>query len=92
MTNYRPISLLSNLNKVFEKVIYNRVSTYLGMTALFYSRLLGFRKGHSTVHDLIDIVENVTSAIDSSFTACGAFVDQAFDTVDHKKFPKQDEY
>ena len=52
---------------------------------LIYARQFGFRKRHSTVHALIDIVECVRKCLDNGEFACGVFVDlqKAFDTVDH---------
>ena len=46
--NYRPISLLSNFNRVFEKIIYKRLTSYIEKHDLFNSSQYGFRKGHST--------------------------------------------
>ena len=42
--NYRPISLLSNLNKILEKIVHNRVYTFLEDSACIYSLQFGFRK------------------------------------------------
>ena len=51
-----------------------------------YALQFGFRAKHSTNHALIDITENVKSALDNKMHACGIFVDlqMAFDTVNHK--------
>ena len=53
-----------------------------------YELQFGFRAKHSTNHALIDITENVKSALDNKIHACGIFVDlqKAFDTVNHKIF------
>ena len=83
--NYRPISLLSNLGKIFEKVMYSRVSDFLENCNILYERQFGFRKGHSTNHALISIVEEIRKNLDNGFFTCGIFVDleKAFDTVNH---------
>ena len=84
--NYRPISLLSNIDKIFEKVMYCRLIKFLETFNCIYSLQFGFRKKHSTNHTLINITENIRNALDSGQFACGIFVDlqKAFDTVDHE--------
>ena len=85
MSNYRPISLLSNLNKIFEKVMFTRVYTFLENSNSLYKLQFGFRKKYSTTHALIDIIENINQSLDEKKVACGVFVDfqKAFDTVNH---------
>ena len=48
-SNYRPISLLPSISKLFEKVIYQQLYKYFEDSNLFYQSQYGFRKGHSTV-------------------------------------------
>ena len=85
VSNYRPISLLSNLNKILEKIVHSRVYAFLEDYQCIYSLQFGFRKKHSTNHALIDITETVRQALDNKKYACGVFVDlqKAFDTVNH---------
>ena len=47
--NNRPISLLSNLSKIFERVIHKRLSCYLSKEKVLYENQFGFRTGHSTM-------------------------------------------
>ena len=47
---YRPISFLSNISKIFERVMYNRVEQFLICSNQFYDRQFGFRSKHSTNH------------------------------------------
>ena len=84
--NYRPISLLSNLNKIFEKIIYKRVNNFIEKHDLLYSLQYGFRSNHSTIHALINITEKIRFALDQRKVCCGIFVDlqKAFDTVNHE--------
>ena len=86
VSNYRPISLLSNLNKIFEKIIYKRVHNFMEKNEILYPLQFGFRSKHSTIHALINITEKVRSALDQNKVSCGIFVDlqKAFDTVNHK--------
>ena len=62
--NYRPISLLPNFSKFFEKVMYNRLVEFVEMNEVFYLRQFGFRKNHSTSHALIHLLNKISSAID----------------------------
>ena len=65
--------------------MYSRVIKFLESSKCIYPLQFGFRKQHSTNHILINITENIRSALDSGQFACGIFVDlqKAFDTVDH---------
>ena len=86
VSNYRPISLLSNLNKILEKLVHIRVYKFLEDFNCLYSLQFGFRQKHSTNHALIDITETIRSALDNKKYVCGVFVDlqKAFDTVNHE--------
>ena len=59
ISNYRPISLLSNLNKIFEKIIYKRVYNFIEIFECLYSLQFGFQAKHSTTHALINITEQI---------------------------------
>ena len=85
ISNYRPISLLSNINKVFEKIVFHRVYKFVENNDALYKHQYGFRKKYSTNHALISITEQIRKALDSNKYAIGVFVDfqKAFDTVDH---------
>ena len=85
-SNYRPISLLLNIDKIFEKLMYSRVYSFLEANNVIYSRQFGFRKSHSTTHALISMVERLRRCLDDGNVAVGVFVDlqKAFDTVDHR--------
>jgi len=83
--NYRPISLLSNLSKIFERVMYNRIDNFLDANSIIYDLQFGFRKKHSTNHALLSIIETIRHNMDNKIYSCGVFVDleKAFDTVKH---------
>ena len=83
--NYRPISLISNLSKIIEKIVYSRLYLFLEQEELLYSRQFGFRNNHSTTDDLIDITEKIREACDNKLYSCCIFLDlqKAFDTVNH---------
>ena len=86
VSNYRPISLLSNINKILEKLMFKRVYEFLESNKCIYKLQFGFRSKHSTNHTLIDITETIRVALDSKKIAGGVFVDlqKAFDTVNHE--------
>ena len=83
--NYRPISLLSNIDKIFEKLVHSRLISYLDNFNALYRKQYGFRKKHSTAHALISLTEQIRKSLDNGQFSCGVFIDlqKAFDTVDH---------
>ena len=83
--NYRPIPLLPNFSKFFEKVIYYRRVEFVEMNEIFYLCQFGFRKNYSTSHALIHLLNKISSAIDQRETTVDIFFDlfKAFDTIDH---------
>lgn len=83
--NYRPISLLSNISKLFEKAMHSRIYEFFEESNVFYDLQFGFRKSYSTNHALISIVENIRDQLDNKTFSCGVFIDleKAFDTVNH---------
>ena len=86
VNNYRPISILTHLNKIFETIICNQMKSFLDKHNIFYKYQYGFRDKHSTDHALIEIVDGIKLSIDTSKLAGGIFIDltKAFDTVNHK--------
>ena len=86
INNYRPISILSSINKIFEKILYSRLISYIDQFKLLYKYQFGFRKNHSTEQSLIEFVDQIRSAMDNQHMTCGIFIDlsKAFDTVDHQ--------
>ena len=88
INNYRPISLLPILGKVFEKIIYNSLFKHLHKNKLLSENQSGFRKGDSCVSQLISITHNIYKAFDGnpSLETRGVFLDisKAFDKVWHK--------
>ena len=84
--NYRPIAMLHNLSKVFEKVILNRLQNFSDKLQIIPDHQFGFRTHHSTK----DAIMYLTCCIDNAKTdrlkTCAVFLDlsKAFDYVDHK--------
>ena len=83
--NYRPISLLSNVNEIYEKLMYNRIISFMQKNNTLYSMQYGFREKHSTQHALLDIVSKIQKNMGNKLFSCGIFIDlqKAFDTVNH---------
>ena len=83
--NYRPISLLSNIGKLIEKLLHQRLYSFLDQNKCLFGSQFGFRPHHSTNYALITITEHIRSALDKNNFTCGVFLDfqKAFDTVNH---------
>ena len=86
LTNYRPISLLSNIGKLFEKIVHARIYQYIQTSDNFYQRQFGFRTKHSTSHALSSMTEFIRYYLDKRFLVGGIFIDleKAFDTIDQE--------
>ena len=64
ISNYRPISVLNSMSKIFENVIATRLTSFLTSTSYLYDKQFGFRKGHSTAMALVtrtDMIKNAVS-------------------------------
>ena len=55
-SNYRPVSLLSNLDKILEKLMYTRIFKFFNNNNVFYPLQFGFRQNYSTTHALISLL------------------------------------
>ena len=83
--NYRPISLLSNISKIFEKSMHIRLVNFLRKNKLLFCHQSGFRNGYSVNHALTSLAELIRKAFDEDKFACWVFIDlkKAFGTADH---------
>ena len=86
-TNYRPISLLSSLSKLFEKIVYKQLYRFLNINEILYKHQYGFRAGHNTSHPVLHLTNKIYNALNQKPSAktLTIFIDlkKAFDTVDH---------
>ena len=64
MENYRPISLLSTLSKVFERVVFEQLYEYLHSKNLLYRSQYGFRKDHSTELASVELIDHICKEMD----------------------------
>ena len=85
--NYRPISTLPIFGKIFEKLIYSRLYTYLTTKGILYEKQFGFRKSHSCSHALNYSVSEVNKFLYENKHVVGIYIDlsKAFDTIYHGK-------
>ena len=85
-SNYRPISLLPQFGKLFEKVIKKRFIKFFDKYNLITPHQFGFRKKYSTELAVTDIHDMLLKNVDEKKVSCTIFLDlaKAFDSVDHK--------
>lgn len=75
ITNYRPIANINNLSKVFENVIFNQMYNYIDANSLFFNHQYGFRKGYSTEHCILSILNCIHVNNDSNYISICIFLD-----------------
>ena len=63
-TNYRPISLLPILAKVFERIIFKNLYNHFISNNLITKNQSGFRPGDSVVNQLLSMVDDIHKAFD----------------------------
>ena len=85
LQNYRPISVLCTVKRVFEKLIYQQLYDYLMENSILNNCQWGFRSAHSTALALIDCTNNWLIGIDNGKINSTILLDvkKAFDTIDH---------
>ena len=85
VNNYRPISVLSCFSKIFERVMYNRLYSFLVENDILYNKQFGFQKEHSTEHAVLQLTNQILQSFNQDKFTIGVFIDlsKAFDTVDH---------
>jgi hypothetical protein len=83
--DYRPISILPALSKVFEFILHSQINNYVNKNSMLYKYQSGFRKGHSTSTMLLEMTDNIYIEIDKKNATILLLLDfsKAFDMVNH---------
>ena len=86
LNNFRPISLLPAIGKLFEKLLAIRVIKFFNKHELFTSEQFGFRAKFATDFAIADIYDKLIYNLDNELSSCAIFLDlaKAFDSVDHE--------
>lgn len=89
--NYRPVSLLSTVGKVLERIIFNKLYSYCENNGYLTWRNSGYKKKDSTIHQLTYIVNNIYKNLDNKQENCLVFLDQskAFDRIFHDRLKQK---
>ena len=84
-SNYRPISLLLNIEKILQKRMFKRLYTFLDNKNIIYDLQFGLRQKYSLSHVLSNITENIRKDLDDGNIGCGVSseLQKAFDTAGH---------
>ena len=61
--NYRPISLISNLGKLLEKIVAKQIMGYLHSKKILYGHQYGFRQKHNTTHPVLHFLDKIVCAL-----------------------------
>ena len=82
--NYRPVSVLPVVSKIFERIMYKQITIYIEKYLSPF--LCGFRKGFNTQHALMALIEKWKQSLDEKGYAGGILMDlsKAFDTINHQ--------
>ena len=83
MNNYRPISLLPTISKVFEGIIFNQLYSYFSANALFTSSQYGFRKNHSTEPAAIELIDRITNLLEHKKTPFNIYIYRFVKSIRH---------
>ena len=86
LNDYRPISILPTHSKVFEKVIYSRLYSFVTSNCILSPQQYGFRTSHSTELAIAAIYDDMICNKDNKLITCTLFIDlsKSFDCVHHK--------
>ena len=84
--NYRPISILPTISKIYEKIVKNQLVHFLEKFNLFDSCQYGFRQNRSTTQAILSHLQYIYDGLDSGQTVVSFYLDfsKAFDCIDHE--------
>ena len=86
MSNYRPISLLPTLSKIFEKLMYARLISFFSKHDILYENQFGFQSNMSTDYAVNQVLNHIIKTLEKNEIGICIFLDfaKAFDTVNHE--------
>ena len=74
INNYRPISILPSISKIFEHVIFHQLFDYMSHNALFCQEQFGFRTGHSTELASLQLTDHLIKQMDQDSTPLNIYI------------------
>ena len=91
INNYRPISLLSPISKILEKLIFNRLSLFIEKNSILHKNQFGFRTSHSTELAITDFTQQIMHDMNDKQMTLGLFLDlsKAYDVINHELLLKK---
>jgi hypothetical protein len=73
--NYRPITLVSTLSKILEKIVAIRLTNHLQINNLIFENQFEFQRNMSTEHNLLKVVNFISSSLNNGNHCIGIFLD-----------------
>ena len=83
--NYRPISLLPTISRIFEMTIYCQLYEYIEHHHIINDSQYGFKKAHSTLYTATELIDCLTYKLDYNKIPFNIYIDlsKAFDTLNY---------
>ena len=91
INNYRPVTILPIISKIFEKLMYSRLYGFLSEHSLLSCKQFGFRKGRSTQDAILNFLNSIYSDLEDGKVPVGICFDlsRAFDSINHELLLKK---
>ena len=85
LTNHRPISDLPCFSKILERIMHNRLFSYVSQEQILYLKQFVLHSGHSTEHAILQLANQIYESFENNLYTLGVFIDlsEVFDTVNH---------
>ena len=82
--NYRPITIINSISKIFDAILYNRLYDFFSKNNLFSNYQFGFRRKRGIEQAAMNLIYEINSALQNDETCVAIFIDltKAFDRVD----------